>query len=237
MEETGQVNQTINDAAAYYYQHKDKESAEKVLGAGKGLIKYFARLYGGGCCEDDLFQAGSLGLLKALRNFDPQKETSFVTFASHCIMGEVRHLARKEASFYRPGCIAELQAKVDHEVQKFIKENGDVPGTEYIAQKLKIKEESVIEVMRAGFVSFDDIDASRIHSTAYETFHLPIEDKLTLYHALKKLTNIQQKVVQMIFIKDMTQQQVASQLGISQRQVSRVKDRSMEILRENINKE
>ena len=206
-----------------------------MIEAGTGLIKYFARLYGGGCCEDDLFQAGSLGLWKALHNYDLGKETSFSTYASHCIMGEVRHLARKEASFYRPGCIVELQSKVDIMVEEYTKENGDVPTTAEIAQKLQIKEESVVEVMKAGFISFEEIDSSKIRNTAYESFHLPIEDKLTLYHAVEKLSDTQRKVIQMLFFSDMTQQKVAENLGISQRQVSRVKERSIEILRESFN--
>ena len=68
----------------------------------------------------------------------------------------------------------------------------------------------------------------------YETFRLPIEDKLTLYNAFKKLTDIQQKVVHMIFYRDMTQQQVAVTLGLSQRQVSRVKASGVQMLRESM---
>ena len=54
-----------------------------------------------------------------------------------------------------------------------------------------VEEESVSEVMKAGMVSFHEIDATKIHSSAYETFHLPIEAKLTLYQAMKKLSNLQ----------------------------------------------
>lgn len=222
---------SLNEAAEIYFTKSNEESMEKVVNAAERLIKYFARLYGGGCCEDDLFQAGYIGLIKALKNFDYNKGASFTTYACHCIMGEIRHLVRKEASFYRPGCIAELQYKVDSVIQEYIKVNGEVPPTDYIAEKLKIKEESIIEVMKAGLKSIEEVDLSKIRSSAYESFRLPIEDKLTLYFAFQKLSEIQQKVIRMLFVNDMTQQQVADDLGISQRKVSRMKERSCKVLR------
>jgi RNA polymerase sigma-B factor len=222
---------SLHETAHNYFQCKNEQSFQQVIQSAEGLIRYFARLYGGGCCEDDLFQCGSLGLIKALDNYDPARETGFITYASHRIMGEIRHLVRKEASFYRPGCIVKLQYKIDWLVEEYTKVNGNVPTPEYIADKLRIKVESVVEVMRAGFVSFEEIDASRLRSSDYETFRLPLEDKLTLNQALRKLTALQQKVMHLLFFRDMSQQQVAEQLGMSQKQVSRVKERSLRQMR------
>jgi len=227
-------NQCLNEAYENYFQCANEHSLRQVMESATGLIRYFARLYGGGCNEEDLFQTGSLGLMKALQNYDPRKETSFVTYASYAIMGEIRHLVRKESSYYSPGCIVELQHKADQVIDEYTKAQGDVPTPAYIAHKLKIKEESVMEVMKAGFVRFEEIDASKIHSSTYETFRLPIEDKLTLYNAFKKLTDIQKKVVHMLFYRDMTQQQVADKLGMTQKQVSRVKAHGVQVLRQNM---
>lgn len=223
--------QSLDVAVQNYYQHKDEDTLQEVVKSAAGLIHYFARLYGGGYAKDDLLQTGNLALMKALISYDPSRETSFVTYASHAIKGEVRHLVRKQASYYRPGCIVELQYKVDKVVEEYAKIHGDVPSTAHIARELNIKEESVSEVMKAGIVSFDEIDTSKIHSSVYNTFRLPIEDKLTLNQALKKLTDIQQKVIHLLFYRDMTQQQVAEKLGMTQKQVSRVKDRSIKNLR------
>ncbi len=88
--------------------------------------------------------------------------------------------------------------------------------------------------MKAGFVSFEEIDISRIKSSGYDSFHLPVEDKLALYQAFRRLSKMQRKVVQMLFIKDMSQQQVAEKLCISQRQVSRVKQYSLHLMREHM---
>lgn len=222
---------SLNTMAENYYRHPDEDSLRQVIESVAGLIRYFARLYGGGCAEDDLFQSGNLGLLKALNSYDPRKGASFVTYASYSIMGEIRHLVRKQASYNRPGCIIEIQSRVDKVVEDYTKIHGDVPTVAYIAQSLNIKEESVCEVMKAGMVSFDEIDVTKIHSSAYETFHLPIEDKLTLYQAMKKLSEVQKKVIHLLFYRDMTQQQVAEKMGMTQKQVSRVKERSVQILR------
>ncbi|HWQ89162.1 MAG TPA: sigma-70 family RNA polymerase sigma factor [Desulfitobacteriaceae bacterium] len=227
-------SKSLNEATRIYFSYRNEDSKEQVLQRAEGLIRYFARLYGGGCCEDDLFQVGSLGLLKALDNYDPARETGFVTYASHCIIGEIRHMVRKEVSFYRPGCIVKLQYKVDRIIEEYTKASGDVPTARYIADKLKVSEESVAEVMKAGFVRFEEIDAVKLKSTDYESFRLPLEDKLILYQAMRKLSDFQQKVMHLLFFMDMTQQQVANKLGITQKQVSRVKEHSIEQMRMNM---
>jgi RNA polymerase sigma-B factor len=218
----------LEKAAAAYFLTRDEESLNHVVEAASDLIRYFVRLYGKGCDQDDLFQTGMLGLLKALQNYDPEKGAGFSTYASHLIMGEIRHLVRKNASYYRPGCIVELQFKVDKVVAEHIKLQGGVPSVETIARELNVKPESVSEVMRAGLVPFDDVDTAVIRNSAYETFRLPIEDKITLYNAIRKLSDIQQKVIAMLFFQDKSQQQVADELGLTQRQVSRIKHKSLE---------
>jgi RNA polymerase sigma factor (sigma-70 family) len=232
--DTTERNVSLEDAATEYIVSQDPHKLEPVIEAAGDLIRYFSRLYGKGCDKDDLFQTGVIGLMKALQNYDPVHGAKFTTYASHLIMGEIRHLVRKQASYYRPGCIIDLQFKVDRVVEEYIKEYGDVPAYTYIAQQLNVKEESVAEVMRAGLVNFDDLDHKSMRSASLETFKLPLEDKLTLYQALRKLSSLQQKVVAMLFLQDMTQQQVADELGLTQKQVSRIKKSSLETMQEDL---
>ena len=96
--ETPDRSLCLEEAAASYFEHSDDRRLEAVIEAAGDLIRYFARLYGKGCDRDDLFQTGVIGLMKALGNYQPDKGASFVTYASHCIMGEIRHLVRKQAS-------------------------------------------------------------------------------------------------------------------------------------------
>lgn len=232
-----QQNHHLNEAAERYFRLHDEASLQEVIEAAAGLIRYFSRLYGKNCDDEDLNQSGNLGLMKAINHYDSEHGASFVTYASHCIIGEIRHMVRKQSAFYRPGCIIDLQSKVEKAIEEYSKENGDLPSVVYIAKKINVREESVSEVMKAGLVSFDEIDTSKIHSLKYESFRLPIEDKLTLYQAIKKLTELQKKVLYMLFFQDLSQQQVADRMGINQKKVSRIKESTLQSIREQMQEE
>lgn len=225
---------SLDEAAQRYFVRLDDDTLKTVMQSAEKLIRYYAHLYGKGCDRDDLTQTGYLGLMKALKNFDQTKEASFATYASHCIMGEIRHLVRKQASYYRPGCIVELQGKVDRVMEEHLRDYGEAASVKYIAEKLKVRESAIEEVMKAGLVSFDEIDTSKIHSTAYESFRLPIEDRIVLAQAMKRLSDLQRKVIQMLFFQDLSQQEVADQTGLTQKKVSRIKKESLERIGEEI---
>ena len=222
----------LNEAADRYFFEPSRENKEALFASAKGLIIHFAGLYGGGCHFGDLVQSGMEGLLKAAGRFDPDLGASFATFASHCIIGEIRHYVRKEASYYAPGCIVGLQNRVSRFVDDYLALNETFPSTAEVAENLAVKEESVARIMSAGLVNFDEIEKENIRSSRYQAFKLPIEDKLFLEQALKKLNEIQKKVIYMLFYYDLTQSQAAKRLGLTQRQVSRIKEKSIEIMRE-----
>ncbi len=213
----------INTAAQEYFTHKTEENCSNVIRAAEPLVVHFSRLYGGNCCFDDLYQTGMEGLLKALSGYKPSLGTAFSTWASECIISAIRHYVRKEAAHARPGCIIELQAKVDRLIEYQLKEDGELPTAKSIAQRLGVTESSVLEVMRAGLVSIEDIDVNNIRTLQYASFHLPIEDRIVVAQAVSKLSVLQQRVIHALFYKEMTQEQVAAQLGINQKRVSRIK--------------
>lgn len=222
---------SLNEAAERYFHCCDESALEDVINSATGLIHYFCRLYGKANDDEDLFQAGNLGLMKAIKNYKSDKGVTFVTYASHCVIGEIRHWVRKQASFYRPGCIVELQSKINRVIEEYSKINGTFPSVSYVADKINVAEDGIGEVMKAGLVSFEEIDRVKIHSQSYESFKLPIEDKLILSQAMNKLNMLQKKVIFMIFYQDMSQQKIANQLGINQKKVSRIKEDSIKILR------
>ncbi len=223
---------SLEEAAAHYFKDGGEAARSDAVEAAFGLVRYYANLYGGACDREDLFQTGCLAVLKALARYDPARNVRFTTYASHCILGEIRHMVRSESSFYRPGCIKELQYRVDAALDEYVKEHGEPPTTAWLAKTLNVREESIHEVMRAGLVSFEEIDTSQIHSLAYQSFQLPIEDKLTLEKAVHALTDLQKRVLDLLFVRNLTQQQAADELGLTQRKVSRIKDATLEALRE-----
>jgi len=223
--------QNLNNAAEDYFAEPTPENKEALCAAAKGLIMHFAALYGGGCRFEDLLQSGMEGLLKAAGRYNPHRGASFATFASHCIMGEIRHYVRKEASYYTPGCIAGLQSRVSRFLEEYLASCETIPPIAEVAENLGVEEESLVRIMNAGLVNLAEIDDKNIPPSPYQSFHLYIEDKLFLEYAFKKLDDLQRKVIHMLFYYDLTQSQTAQQLGLSQRQVSRIKVKSMGIMR------
>lgn len=221
----------LNDAAAKYFENPCDFTKNQVILASEGYVKYFRRHYGGVAAYEDLYQAGMEGVLKALKEFNPDNGASFATFAGHKMMGEIRHWVRKEASYHRPGSISGLQFKVDAFLDRWFKEYGVMPSPEQVAAELGIRLEGVVEVMRAGLVSFEDIDVEAIHSTSYKSFELPIEDRILLDQLYLSLSDVQKKLWHLLFEKRMTQEKTAKELGMSQRQVSREKDKMVLLMK------
>jgi RNA polymerase sigma-B factor len=208
----------LDEALAAYRESGKEEELREVMRAGKRLVCYYVKLFSAGSLDEDMVQAGYEGLLKAVKKFEEGAGAGFVTYASHCIMGEIRHYIRKETSYYRPGCVADLQYKVEKMVEERLKESGELPKIEEIAKKLNVKEEGVKAVMRAGLVP---LEKKEIKILKYESFRLPIEDKILLEQAMNKLGNLQKRVINMLFFRDMTQVEAAEELGVNQRKVSR----------------
>lgn len=217
----------IENVFQAYRRTGSKEDLERLVKVGRRLVCHFARLYSGGLRED-VVQTGMEGLIKAAGRFNPEKGNTFVTYAGHCIMGEIRHLIRKEASYYKPGALANLQNRVERMIEEKIKESGEPPALSELAEALNVKEEGIVQAMRAGLVSLDELDVTKIKNMKYESFRLPIEDRIVLEQAVNKLSELQKKVVYLLFYRDMTQNEAADKLGISQRKVSRVLHKSLQ---------
>jgi RNA polymerase sigma-B factor len=217
----------LEHAFTMYRRSGREQDLEQVVRAGKRLVWHFVCLFSPKGSGEDLVQAGMEGLMKAVAGFDPGCGAGFVTYASHCIMGEIRHYIRKETSYYRLGCIAELQGRVERLMEDVLKATGEVPAVSEIARLLNVREEGVVQVMRAGLVSLDEIDLGKIQRMRYESFRLPIEDRIVLEQAVDRLSELQRNVIRLLFYRDMTQVEAAEELGISQRKVSRVLHKSL----------
>ncbi|RQD74731.1 MAG: sigma-70 family RNA polymerase sigma factor [Candidatus Syntrophonatronum acetioxidans] len=224
----------LEGALKDFLLEESQENLEKVMEEGSRLVNYFARLYGGKNFQEDLVQSGFEGLLKAVKKFDHRRGVSFATYASHCIMGEIRHHLRRESKYYRPGCLTDLQSRVDRVIEERLKEGEELPTTGELAEILNVKEEGVIQVMQAGMVSLDEINWSEIKHQRHENFRLPIEDRLLLEESLDNLSSFQHKVIDLLFFQDLTQMEVAARLGISQRKVSRLKVKILKEMEKNL---
>lgn len=227
-------NLDLEEVFRAYTRNPTEEKMSHLIEAGKGLILHFAGIFSGEHANDDLIQVGYEGLLKAVDRFDPSKNTRFVTYASHCIMSEIRHELRREKSFYCPVWIVELQAQIIKASDEFVKEKGEMPSIEDIARLVNVNREGVLQAMRAGRVPFEELDLGKIRSKTYQPFQLPLEDRISIQEAIRKLSTIQRKVIYYIFYRDMTQTQTAEQLNINQRKVSRILKKAIDEIEKDI---
>lgn len=97
----------LSEAFSIYCQDRSPETLERLAATGRCFVEYAPNRI------DDMVQSGYEGLLKAFDRFYPDRGVAFSTYAGHCVLGEIRHWIRSEASYYRPGPLVDLQRKVD----------------------------------------------------------------------------------------------------------------------------
>lgn len=227
--------QKITDEQITEYQPLVKSIAYKFKNSGEPL--------------EDLEQVGYIGLINAISLYNQNRGIKFITYATWLISGEIRHYIRDKHQVIKiPGWMLKLNKKIDEFIISYKKENNNFPSLSEISEKFNLTEEGIKEILKAReavqIVSLDQEQRKyslgsypkmdKIKSKNYETFKLPIEDIIALRNSMKNLKKLQRKVIYYIFEKDLTQTKTARKLGISQRQVSRIKDSALKKLRENI---
>jgi len=230
--------QKITDDQITEYQPLVKSIAYKFKNSGEPL--------------EDLEQVGYIGLINAMNLYNKNRGIKFITYATWLISGEIRHYIRDKHQVIKiPSWIMKLNKKIDEFIISYKKENNKFPLLSEISEKFNLTEEGIKEILKAReavqVVSLDQEqrkyssdsypNIEKIRSKNYETFKLPMEDIIALKTAFSKLKKLQRKVIYYIFEKDLTQTKIARKLGISQRQVSRIKDSALKELKENIERD
>lgn len=221
---------------AEYLECTGDDTLSSLIQACQGLVFHYAKLYGGGYCFEDLCQSGYEGLLKAIQNFDPDHGAKFITYASHAIIGEIRHFVRKESRYYYPEYLDAYRDKMDKAVRRSLQERDEPITVSELAKALNLQEDSVLPVMSAGLVHLGHLEMASIKAKDLESFTLPVEDKLLISRMMYRLTGIQKDVIELLFYKGMTQEEVAQELKLTQKQVSRIKLKSLEKMKDSIKK-
>ncbi|MFW6104444.1 MAG: sigma-70 family RNA polymerase sigma factor [Candidatus Bipolaricaulota bacterium] len=197
---------------------------------------------------EDLRQAGYIGLLNAVENYDLNQGAKFSTYATHLIKGEIRHQVRDDQpSVHIPQWVKRLNKKVKKAQEKIYQRTGEFPTVKELSEELNIEEEGIKEVLKARdsmtYVSIDKerresdprpeyIDYEKIRSKHKED--LPLEFKVRIADAIEKLTEVQQQVIKGLFYEERTQEEVGEEIGSSQRQVSRMKYRLLDELKDHL---
>ncbi|MHB8793617.1 MAG: sigma-70 family RNA polymerase sigma factor [Thermoleophilia bacterium] len=233
-----------------YQRTKDSAILEQIVGANQGLLhatlkrfSYFPDPY------EDLLQVANLGLIKAIQRFDKSNGASFSSYAMAIVDGEVRHHLRDSVLMRQPRWLRQTEKKIEEVSIDFTRKHKKPPTLNELSEAVNISEDGILEIMRVyasvSLYSVDDPitrerlqsgpDASVICSRHYESFSLPIEDRIVLEDAIEALSNFQKKIVYLLFYKDLTQAEVAEEMGLSQRKVSRESAKALDRLKAILN--
>src|SRR5829696_7382068 len=215
-----------------YRERGDRRAVEQILSMNVKILNHIVRRYASSSDEpyEDLLQVGYVGMMKAVNGYRLDSEAKFSSYAYSMIEGEIKHHLRDTALVKRPRWARSLHARVSEATRRLTAELGREPLIEEIASEVNITPEGVSELMKlfcdTDVVSLDagedeEVDVSAIKSLRYETFSLPIEDRILLDQALESLTELQRKVIYLFFYKDLCQTEIGRKLGLSQRKTSR----------------
>lgn len=227
----------------------NEEIQEKMVLQYKDLVESLARKYSrNSSIHEDLVQVGMIGLLAAVRRFDPSFGKSFESFAIPTIIGEIKRFIRdKTWSVHVPRRIKELGPKIKKATEELTSSNQESPTVGEIAEHLNVSEEEILETMEMGrsykALSVDrKIEADSEGSTVAlldlvgdsEDGYANTDYKLILEKILPILSEREQKILRCTFFENMSQKETGELLGISQMHVSRIQRRSLRKLREAI---
>lgn len=218
----------------------DKEARNRVIEENMGLVGSVVRRYlGKGWEYEDLFQIGSMGLIKAVDRFDDSFGVQFSTYAVPMIMGEIKRHMRDDGIVKVSRPLKELYIKIRRAQEQLVAETGEDPQVEELANIVGVSVEEACLALEAGCApeSLDgagpdgdgDEMINRITSGDDEGRMI---DRLDLLRALDSLDPTEKKLVTLRFFRDMTQVNIANVLGVSQVQVSRMERRILKQLRE-----
>lgn len=194
---------------------------------------------------EDLDQVAYLGLVKAVNGFDPDKGDEFLSYAVPTITGEVKRYFRDVAWTVRPPRrIQDLQAEITPAVELLSQELGRPPRPGEIAAHLGREPDEVAEALACGgCFSPTSIDDRGPSGDGYQVAERLGEDDrgfaraeavATLSAACRSLKARDQRILYLRFFKDWTQEQIASELGVTQMQVSRLLARIFRNLRDSV---
>lgn len=197
----------------------------KMIEDNIGLVHSIAKRFKGrGEDYDDLYQAGCVGLIKAVDNFDESKGFLFSTYAVPVIMGEIRRLFRDGGAVKVSRSLKEKSIKVQAIREKFIKKELREPTVSELSELCGIETEELSEVLN---VINPVVSLSCTTEDGDETIDIPVDDtdqlfdRLSVHQAIRDLSNDELLLIKYRFYEGKTQCESAKLLGISQVQVSR----------------
>ncbi|MFN2524632.1 MAG: RNA polymerase sigma factor SigF [Mycobacteriales bacterium] len=211
------------------------------------LVEYLARRFRNrGEPLDDLIQVATIGLIKSVDRFDLERGVEFSTYATPTIVGEIkRHFRDKGWAIRVPRRLQELKLSLTKATSELSQKNGRSPTVAELATHLQMSEEEILEGLESAnaysAVSLDAPDGGDDDSPAVADTLGMMDDSLegveyreSLKPLLEKLPPREKRILLLRFFGNMTQSQIAAELGISQMHVSRLLARTLAQLRQGL---
>ncbi len=215
---------------------------EEIVKRNIGLVKSIALEFrNSGEPVDDLVQAGYIGLLNAVANFDLSRNTRFSTYATYLIKGEVRHYIRDRHSTIRiPQWVQAVNQRLKEEEEAIFQAQGRPPTAAELAERLGLSEEQLVELLRGRetmtYVSIDEErrggdpnpDLPELADLRPSRDDLSFDVRMRILVVIEQLAEIERRVIEGLFYQGKSQAEVGRELGVSQRQISRLKETIMD---------
>lgn len=204
-----------------------------------GLVHLCAnRFRNRGIEYEELYSAGCIGLLKAVRAFDEKRGVMFSTYAVPVILGEIKRLFRDGGAVKVSRSVKELSLKVTRLREELMLKNGCEPTVSQLAQACGSDEESVVEALNVSLapVSLTDSgdDKSRQIDIPVEPPDEDITEKLSLRQVLGELDPRDRQLICLRYYRSLTQTQTARVMDMTQVQVSRREKKILEAMRKSL---
>ncbi|MCH1639478.1 RNA polymerase sporulation sigma factor SigF [Paenibacillus timonensis] len=224
-------------------QSGDNAARDRLVNCNIRLVwSVVQRFMNRGYEPEDLFQIGCIGLLKSVDKFDLSYDVKFSTYAVPMIIGEIQRFLRDDGTLKVSRSLKEMANKVRKKKDELSKLLGRLPTVKEVAEELGVTPEDVVFAQEANK------PPASIHETVFENDGDPITlmdqiadesqerwfDKLALHEAIDGLTDRERLIVYLRYYRDQTQSEVATRLGISQVQVSRLEKKILQSIRDQI---
>jgi RNA polymerase sigma-B factor len=219
----------------------DDEARERIVHMHRPLAESLARRYQGyGEQLDDLIQVASIGLLNAIKRFDPERGVTFAAFATPTIVGELkRHFRDRGWAVRMPRQLQENTLKLRRVMNEISQTLGRSPTVRELATATGMSDEEVIEagdaLLAYSTMSLDspvgeDVTLAETLTSTTDDIEVA-EDWADLSPHLERLPAREQRIIALRFFRGLTQTEIAEEIGVSQMHVSRLLAGALEVLR------
>lgn len=221
----------------------DEQAKTLLIQHNSPLVKSIVRRYKNkGAENDDLYQLGLMGLLKAVNNFDESFEVRFSTYAVPLIIGEIKRFLRDDGYIKVSRSIKSLSAKITAYIDDARKNSRPEPTVKELAQIFEVDDEEIVFAMDSNKMPlsiFEKVDEnensqSLIDKIVVEDESERIAGYFDLKNAIMCLNERERKIIMLRYFRDKTQSEVAKELNVSQVQVSRLESKILTKMKEQL---